>query len=199
MVMQNNLSALEAAYRGLYIFTLVFLAIMLVLCLIRSIRGPKIADRIVAVNMMGTMVMVIIVVLSLLLKEGYLVDICIIYAMISFLSVVVLTKVYMGIYRERKIREEGTGDIGMAAVCCRCFDLAVRSVSIWHRGIWFLSFPLCLKPYALSSNRRYFRNRTVYAGADDFQRLESDLSKDSAGDHISVVCFSCILSSDRPI
>ena len=80
MVMQNNLSALEAAYRGLYIFTLVFLAIMLVLCLIRSIRGPKIADRIVAVNMMGTMVMVIIVVLSLLLKEGYLVDICIIYA-----------------------------------------------------------------------------------------------------------------------
>ena len=108
MVMQNNLSALEAAYRGLYIFTLVFLAIMLVLCLIRSIRGPKIADRIMAVNMMGTMVMVIIVVLSLLLKEGYLVDICIIYAMISFLSVVVLTKVYMGIYRERKIREEGT-------------------------------------------------------------------------------------------
>ena len=33
-------------------------------------------------------------------------DICIIYAMISFLAVVLLTKVYMGIYRERKIREE---------------------------------------------------------------------------------------------
>ena len=82
---------------------------MLVLCLIRSIRGPKIADRIVAVNMMGTMVMVIIVVLSLLLNEGYLVDICIIYAMISFLAVVVLTKVYMGIYKERQIREQKEG------------------------------------------------------------------------------------------
>lgn len=104
--MESNPSLLETAYRGLYVFTLIFLAIMLVLCLIRSIKGPKIADRIVAVNMMGTMVMVIIVVLSLLLKESYLVDICIIYAMISFLSVVVLTKVYMGIYRERKIREE---------------------------------------------------------------------------------------------
>lgn len=104
--MESNSSLLETAYRGLYVFTLIFLAIMLVLCLIRSIKGPKIADRIVAVNMMGTMVMVIIVVLSLLLKESYLVDICIIYAMISFLSVVVLTKVYMGIYRERKIREE---------------------------------------------------------------------------------------------
>ena len=105
MMSADNFTLLEHAYRGLYIFALCFLAIMLVLCLIRSIRGPKIADRIVAVNMMGTMVMVIIVVLSLLLNEGYLVDICIIYAMISFLAVVVLTKVYMGIYKERQIRD----------------------------------------------------------------------------------------------
>ena len=46
--------------------------------------------------------MVMIAVLAVLLKEGYLVDICIIYAMISFLSVIVLTKVYMGVYREQK-------------------------------------------------------------------------------------------------
>lgn len=109
MMSADNFTILEHAYRGLYIFALCFLAIMLVLCLIRSIRGPKIADRIVAVNMMGTMVMVIIVVLSLLLNEGYLVDICIIYAMISFLAVVVLTKVYMGIYKERQIREQKEG------------------------------------------------------------------------------------------
>ena len=105
MISAGNLTILEVAYRSLYVFALCFLAIMLVFCLIRSIRGPKIADRIVAVNMMGTMVMVIIVVLSLLLNEGYLVDICIIYAMISFLAVVVLTKVYMGIYKERQIRD----------------------------------------------------------------------------------------------
>lgn len=100
----GNMTLLEQAYKGLYIFALCFLAVMLVLCLIRSIKGPKIADRIVAVNMMGTMVMVIIAVLSLILEEGYLVDICIIYAMISFLAVVVLTKVYMGIYKERQLR-----------------------------------------------------------------------------------------------
>ena len=109
MMSADNVTILEHAHRGLYIFALCFLAIMLVLCLIRSIRGPKIADRIVAVNMMGTMVMVIIVVLSRLLNEGYLVDICIIYAMISFLAVVVLTKVYMGIYKERQIREQKEG------------------------------------------------------------------------------------------
>ena len=36
-------------------------------------------------------------------------DICIIYAMISFLAVIVLTKVYMGVYRERKAREKEEG------------------------------------------------------------------------------------------
>ena len=81
------------------------LSILLFLCLIRAIIGPKIADRIVSVNMMGTITIVIIAVLTVLLDEGYLADICIIYAMISFLAVVVLTMIYMGIYNKRK--EEG--------------------------------------------------------------------------------------------
>lgn len=79
-----------------------FLAVMVILCLIRAIIGPRIADRVVAVNMMGTMVLVIIAILALFLEEGYLVDICIIYAMISFLAVIILTKVYMGVYVEWK-------------------------------------------------------------------------------------------------
>lgn len=98
--------ALQNAYHTVYVAALIFLAVMLLLCFIRAVRGPRIADRIVAVNMMGTMVMVIIAILALLLKEGYLVDICIIYAMISFLAVIVLTKVYMGVYREKKEKEE---------------------------------------------------------------------------------------------
>ena len=81
---------------------------MIILCLIRAIIGPRIADRIVATNMMGTIVMVIIAILAIMLGEGYLVDICIIYAMISFLAVIVLTKVYMGVYREKK-EEENDG------------------------------------------------------------------------------------------
>ena len=90
----------------MFVVALIFLAVMVVLCLIRAIIGPKIADRIVSVNMMGTMIMVIIAILAVMLKEGYLVDICIIYAMISFLAVIVLTKVYMGVYQEKKQREE---------------------------------------------------------------------------------------------
>lgn len=104
------MTALKNAYHILFLAALIFLALMLICCLIRAVRGPRIADRIVAVNMMGTMVMVMIAILALLLHEGYLVDICIIYAMISFLAVIVLTKVYMGVYRERRERGNKTGD-----------------------------------------------------------------------------------------
>ena len=85
---------------------IIFLAVMLMLCLIRAIIGPRIADRIVSVNMMGTIVMVMIAILALMQEEGYLVDICLIYAMISFLAVIVLTKVYMGVYIQKKEEEE---------------------------------------------------------------------------------------------
>lgn len=105
MELQEKLTALQAAYRGVYWLVLFVLAVMLFACLIRAVKGPRIADRIVAINMMGTMVMVIIAVMSFLLGESYLLDICLIYAMVSFLAVIVLTKIYMGIYEEK--RREG--------------------------------------------------------------------------------------------
>lgn len=93
---------LESLYHTEFIVVLVLMALFLFACLIRTVKGPLVADRVVAVNMMGTMVMVMIAVFALLLEEGYLVDICLIYAMISFLAVIVLTKVYMGVYLAKK-------------------------------------------------------------------------------------------------
>ena len=104
--MGKGIPGLETAYHVLFTGALIFLAIMVMLCLIRAIVGPRVADRIVAVNMMGTMVMVIIAILALMLEEGYLADICLIYAMLSFLAVIVLTRVYMGVYQEKKEKEE---------------------------------------------------------------------------------------------
>ena len=100
--MGKEITGLGTAYQGLFTAVLIVLAVLVILCLIRAIIGPRIADRIVSVNMMGTMVIVIIAILTVMLKESYLADICIIYAMISFLAVIVLTKVYMGVYLEKK-------------------------------------------------------------------------------------------------
>lgn len=92
---------MNTALHYILIPALILLAILVFACLIRSILGPAVADRLMAVNMMGTLVIVMIAILVVLLKEGFLADICIIYAMISFLGVIVLTKVYIGTYIQK--------------------------------------------------------------------------------------------------
>lgn len=92
---------MDTALHYILIAALIILAIFSFACLIRSIIGPAVADRLLAVNMLGTIVIVMIAILAILLKEGFLIDICIIYAMISFLAVIVLTKVYIGTFVQK--------------------------------------------------------------------------------------------------
>lgn len=97
---------MSAAYETLFTVVLAILGVLLFFCLLRAVRGPRIADRVVGINMIGTIVIMMIAVLALMMNEGYLVDIAIIYAMLSFLAVVVLVKVYIGVYLARKAKEE---------------------------------------------------------------------------------------------
>lgn len=106
--MSSEIQALETTYHFLFVGVLIVLGIMLFLCLIRACMGPTVADRLVSVNMMGTMVMTIMAILAVMMNESYLVDICIIYAMISFLAVIVLSKVIMGVHKEEEIQIEET-------------------------------------------------------------------------------------------
>ena len=92
-------------YEILYTVALVIIGLLVIACLVRAIRGPRIADRVIAANMIGTLVVITICILSFVMNEGYLVDIAMIYTMLSFLAVVLLTKVYMGIYREKHRQE----------------------------------------------------------------------------------------------
>lgn len=96
---------IEQAYELLLVGSMIVLALLIIASIVRSVRGPGISDRIIAVNMTGTMIILIIAVLSVYLEENYLVDVCLIYAMISFLGVVVLCKVYTGVYLQKKKRK----------------------------------------------------------------------------------------------
>ena len=98
--------SIETCYDMLTIGSLAVLVLLALVCLVRCILGPRISDRVMAVNMIGTLTIIMVVVH---LGEAYLADIALIYAMISFLSVVVLCKVYTGIYRERKHEQELLG------------------------------------------------------------------------------------------
>ena len=72
--------------------SVVFLSVSIFFCLMRAALGPRYSDRIIAANIVTTKIIILIAVLSLVIGEGYLVDICLIYAVISFLSVVVLAR-----------------------------------------------------------------------------------------------------------
>ena len=100
--MNVSLNAFQSGF--LWVVTAV-LIIMVFIAFIRTLRGPRITDRILSVNMIGSLTIMIISVLSVVLAESYLADINIIYAMISFLAVVVLCKIYMGVYNEEKNKE----------------------------------------------------------------------------------------------
>ena len=93
-------------YNILYTVALVVIGLLILACLVRAIRGPRIADRVIAANMTGTLIVITICILSFLMDQGYLVDIAMIYTMLSFLAVVRLTKIYMGIYREKNAQRE---------------------------------------------------------------------------------------------
>ena len=99
--MQN----LNMAYESLAVIVICCIAVLIVACLIRSVLGPRVTDRIVSVNSIGTMTITIIALFSVLLDEAYLLDVCLIYAMISFVAVIVLTKIYTGVYREEHSKE----------------------------------------------------------------------------------------------
>lgn len=102
----EKVSLFLQAQRGLFLVILIVLGLLFFAALVRAVKGPRVVDRLVAVNMVGTMVMVMIAVLSLYLQEEYLLDICLIYAMASFLAVIVLSKVYIGIYEEQHLEKE---------------------------------------------------------------------------------------------
>lgn len=95
---------LDKAYMVLYVVSMSVLALCILFILIRAIRGPRLTDRIVCSNMAGTVVIMIIAILSQWIGEGYLADICIIYAAVSFVAVVVFYKVYTNKYRRIDIK-----------------------------------------------------------------------------------------------
>ncbi len=95
----------QGAVNALLIAIMLIYAVLVVLVLIRAVAGPRVADRLMAINMVGTVGIFLMAVVAVKLDEDYLLDISIIYAMISFISVVILTKVYMGVHDENVLRK----------------------------------------------------------------------------------------------
>jgi len=87
----------------------ILLALLILAALVRAILGPRFTDRVIAVNMINTMVVAIICILSVWLREDFLVDVALIYALLSFLTMIVLTRLVLIRHRRRQQRGTQTG------------------------------------------------------------------------------------------
>lgn len=70
----------------------VILAITSLLCLIRGVIGPTAADRVIAMNTIGTKVVVIMTLFSYILHDLSYLDVAVVYALLSFIVTISVAK-----------------------------------------------------------------------------------------------------------
>ena len=93
---------LEQAYSYLYLAVCICLGIAVIAAIIRSITAKTSVGRFVAINMVTTIVLIIICVLTLLLEENYLPDVALIYAMLSCIALILLSKIYVNLFKKEE-------------------------------------------------------------------------------------------------
>ncbi|MFI3174131.1 MAG: monovalent cation/H+ antiporter complex subunit F [Bacillota bacterium] len=87
-------------------FFLLLLVIGIALIFFRAIRGPRFTDRIVAVNYIGTMATVFICIQSVYLDIPFFIDVALTFALLNFLTVIVICRVVTLHYKGRQLNLE---------------------------------------------------------------------------------------------
>lgn len=93
---------IEQAYSYLYIAVCICLGVAVIATLIRSITAKTIIGRFIGINMLTTIVLIVICILTLFFKESYLPDIALIYALLSCIAVILLSKIYINLFKKDK-------------------------------------------------------------------------------------------------
>ena len=89
------INVINNAYSALLWTSAAVLSVFVCACFVRTVLGPRFTDRIVSINVISTNTVIMIAVFSYLFQESSLLDVAIVYAMISFVAVVVLSKCYI--------------------------------------------------------------------------------------------------------
>ena len=80
------------AIRYLMFAGMLFLSVTVFFCLYFAVTKPKLTDKIVAINMIGVKIILLIVMVCFYIGEESFVDVALVYALLSFLATVVLTR-----------------------------------------------------------------------------------------------------------
>jgi len=82
-----------------------FLSITIFFCLFFAVRGQRLTDKIIATNMIGVKTIILVVMVGVYFGEGYLIDVAMVFALISFLATVTFTRLILQfMFNKSKIR-----------------------------------------------------------------------------------------------
>lgn len=95
----------EIIYNGFVVVMLIVLALVVFGYFIRTILGPHFSDRLLAVNSVSTVVMLFICFIAVMQGENYIIDIALIYAVLGFVSVIILCKAYLRSHHKEKAND----------------------------------------------------------------------------------------------
>ena len=65
-------------------------------CLYRIAQGPTAADRMVAIDILGTVVVGFVAIITILTGKAYLLDVALVWALVSFVGTLALAKYLVG-------------------------------------------------------------------------------------------------------
>ncbi|MCL4463040.1 MAG: cation:proton antiporter [Firmicutes bacterium] len=77
---------------NIFIGTSIILITATFFCLYRAVVGPSDADRVVAINIIGTKTVVIISLIAFVLRQEFFLDVALVYALISFVATIGIAK-----------------------------------------------------------------------------------------------------------
>ena len=78
-----------------WIFTALVLVALMLLAMVRLLKGPTAADRVVALDAINTLVVAAMIVLAVVFRQFIFVDVAIIYALLAFVGTLYIAK-YLG-------------------------------------------------------------------------------------------------------
>ncbi len=85
--------------------------VIMAMALARALMGPSVFDRILAVNLFGTLTVVLIALLGFLIDRPEFLDISLVYALINFIGTIAVTKYCVFTNFNAPIEEQDWDDI----------------------------------------------------------------------------------------
>ena len=86
------------------------LGVLILLSLLYAVLGKRFTDKIVAANMIGTLGVNMIVTLAIFIGADYILDIGLVFALLSFLMVIVLCRFVQNKILHIRVEEQGKAE-----------------------------------------------------------------------------------------